>query len=265
MYSRVALSGPLVILFLFAPLSESALTQRQTSSQTPVPDAQAIAVLQQAIVAMGSTPPSDSTAAGTVSTVSGSQIEQGTIRILTRGTDQTLEQIQTPHGATTVYSRDEASSLVGSTVSPLSIESALSSQCPDFPLPLLAGAINNSDIGYKYIGPETLNGAAVYHIQFWNSYSSNPSMKPLSDFTTKDIWIDSTSYLPARLSYVHRVAQGSSPRIPVDVFYSNYQNVSGILYPFSVHRSFNGTPWATITIQSVTLNGGLTDSDFPVQ
>jgi hypothetical protein len=27
----------------------------------------------------------------------------------------------------------------------------------------------------------------------------------------------------------------------------------------------NGTPWATITIQNVSFNNGLTDADFPVQ
>ena len=64
---------------------------------------------------------------------------------------------------------------------------------------------------------------------------------------------------------VRRPAHGAVAGVAVDVFYSNYQNSSGILYPSNIRKSLNGTPWATITIQSIAFNTGLTDSDFPVQ
>jgi hypothetical protein len=263
MHPRIALYA-VVVSLLLAAASSSGSAQSTTSIQ-PALDPQAIALLQQSVIAMGTTVPSDSTATGTVTTVAGSLTENGTVTILTRGTNQTSEQIQTPHGSTIVYSQGQASNISGSIVTPLSMELTQTSQCPDFPLPLLASALNNSDTSYKYIGLETLNGASVQHVQIWNSYASNPALQDLSGFTLTDIWVDPASYLPQKLSYTQRAAGGSEPSIPVDIYYSNYQNVGGVLYPFSIQKSFNGTPSATITIQAVAFNTGLTNLDFPVE
>jgi hypothetical protein len=245
----------------FGLILQAAAAQTQAQPQDP----QAVAVLQKSVTAMGTTVPSDSTATGSITTVAGSLTESGAITILTLGTDQTSEQIQTPHGSTTVYSQGQASNVIGSTPSLLSAELSLGSQSACFPLPLLAAALNNPDTAYKYIGLETLNGASAHHVQVWNTYNSTPWLQSLSSFTIRDIWIDAVSFLPQRFSYTQRAAGGSAPGIAVDVFYSNYQNVIGALYPSSIQRSFNGTPFATITIQKVVLNTGLSNSDFLVQ
>ncbi len=254
--------GKAATLLLFVGLILKVVAAQTQAA--PPQDPQAISVLQQSVAAMGTTVPSDSTATGTITTVAGSLTENGTITILSRGTNQTSEQILTPHGSTVVYSQGQASQLAGSTPSLLSNELSLSSQSPDFPLPLLSASLNNSDTAYKYIGLETLNGRSAHHVQIWNSYASTPGLQSLTSFTVRDVWLDAVSYLPQRLSYVQRAAGGSEPGISVDVFYSNYQNVVGTLYPFSILKSFNGTSSATITIQNVVLNTGLSDSNFPI-
>jgi hypothetical protein len=249
----------LAICFGLIPLAAAAQTQ------TPPQDPQAISVLQRSVAAMGTTPPSDSTANGTITTVAGSLTENGTITILTRGTNQTSEQIQTPHGLTIVYSQGQASSVTGSTPTPLPMELTVTSQSAFFPLALLVGALNNADTAYKYVALETLNGASAHHIQLWNSFTSTPKLQGLANFSVRDIWIDAGSSLPTKISYTHRDARGASPGISMEASYSNYQSVSGVLYPYSIQASFNGTPRATITIQNVALNTGLTDSNFPIQ
>ena len=135
----------------------------------------------------------------------------------------------------------------------------------DFPLALLANALNNPDTAYKYVGLENLNNASAHHVQFWNSFASVPKLQRISGLSVRDIWIDSSSGLPLKISYLRHEGGGNAPTIAVDASFSDYRNVSGVLYPFSIQRSLNGTPWATITIQSVVLNTGLTDSNFPVQ
>lgn len=250
---------------LFNLLLGVSMSATFAAPQSVPKDSQALAVLQQAVPAMGGTVPSDSTANGTVTTVAGSLTENGNIVILTRGADQTSEQTLTPHGSRVVYSRGQASQITGSNLTSLSLELAVASQCPDFPLPLLAGALNDSDFAFQYVGQETVNGVSVLHIRFWNSFASQPALQQLAEFSVRDLWVDATTGLPRKLAYSRREAQGAAPRIPVEVFYSNYRNVGGVLYPFLIQKSFNGTPWATVTISSVAFNTGLTDSDFPVQ
>ena len=94
---------------------------------------------------------------------------------------------------------------------------------------------------------------------------STPRLRHLAGFSVKELWIDASSRLPRKLAYERRAASGAAPRIPVAVFFSDYRNVGGVLYPFRIEKSLNGTPWATITIQNVAFNTGLTDADFPVE
>lgn len=235
------------------------------SQQIAQQDAQALAVLRQAITAMGRSVPSDSTATGTITTVAGSLTESGTIMIRTRGINQTLEDIQTTHGSRLTYSQGQAGQSTSTSAKSLRLELAVTTQCPDFPLPLLASAITAQDMAYRYVGLETSGGSSLHHIQFWNSFASSPDLQSLASLSVRDVWIDATSGLPQRISYSLHYAQGAVTAVPVDVFYADYRNVGGVLYPFSIQKSLNGTPWGIITIQHVALNTGLTDADFPTR
>ncbi len=140
------------------------------------------------------------------------------------------------------------------------------SQSPSFPLPLIASAVNDPDVAFQYFGLETLEGTEVFHVRWWKTFSRDSSFQPLAQLSKKDLWIDATSKLPRKVSYERRPSRGPGAKfIVVEIFYSDYRNVNGVLYPFRIEKSLNGTPWATIAIQNVVFNSGLTDVDFLVQ
>ena len=257
----------LVCISLFvAPLGAQS-TPTQPAPTPPIRDPQAVATLEASIKAMGSTLPADSTATGALTIVQGSYQDTGTIQIQTRSTDQYSESLQLSGGNRSVmYSRLHAAETPNPVPSAtqLPIAMVLSSQCPEFPLALLTAADTSSDYSIRYVGPESLSGESVIHIQLTNSFFSTPSMSALTVYTNKDVWIDANSNLVAKISYTRRIARGA-PQIPLEIVYSNYQNISGVQYPFSIQKSFNGTPWQTITIQSVVFNTGLGDANFQVQ
>jgi hypothetical protein len=261
---RRSVAVAILTIFVFAPFSLFA--QQSTPSATPPQrDPQAVSVLQQSFAAMGGALPADSVATGTISLVEGSSTPQGTISISTRGIDQSLEDITLPNDhRIVVYSRLAAAETRAGKTKVTSLELALSSQTPDFPLPLVAWALNSPDAAVSYVGLEQVNGESFHHIRVWNAFASNPVLQSRAEFSMRDIWIDATRFLPRKMSYLRRLAAGAIPRIPVEVSYTDYQQVSGILYPFQIQKNFNGTPWATIVITGVKLNTGLSDSDFPV-
>lgn len=234
------------------------------TASSPVRDLRAVAALQQSVAAMGGKVPSDSTATGTVSIVAGSETNQGTIRILTRGTQQTLEEVQTPNGTRSdSYSNGEASETVGGTASAFPMQRAVTSQCSYFPLPYLAELLSNPDEAFAYLGIENVGGTAALHIQASNSYSSNPTIQFLGEFTTTDVWFDAQTALPLQVAYVRRDT-GLSPKIRMEVQFSNYKGTSGFLYPATIQVLMNGTQWMTISLQTFEINTGLTDADIPV-
>jgi hypothetical protein len=240
----------------------------QSTPQTSTPvlrDPQAVAILQHSIAALARTSPADSSAVGTVTVVEGSTTQSGPIQILTRGVSQTMETMNLPDGQrSVVYSNGDAKEVSSGQASHPPLELIVIDQCPDFPLPLLLSALSDSDKALFYIGQETLNGNSVEHIQMWNAFSSNAPLQRLAPFSIKDIWFDASSGMPLKIAYYRRTGSGAVPSVAVEVFFSNYKNLSGVLYPFQINKSYNGTPWATITIHSVTFDNALTDSDFPV-
>src|SRR5262249_33624214 len=160
-------------------------------------DDHAVALLQGAVHAMGATTPSDSVAVGNVTSVAGSATSTGSVRILTRGTSQTLEQIALPKSTTTLtYSGGLAGQTVKSVTTNLPLELAASSQSVFFPLPFFAGALANPDVSIQYVGLETLNQESVQHIRLQNSFASRPKLQFLTDFTITDLWLDASSGLP---------------------------------------------------------------------
>jgi hypothetical protein len=256
----------LIVALGAAFFSPSQAQQSATVAQTTQRDAQALVLIQKSVTAFGTSVPLDSTATGTVTVVEGSTTQTGTIQILTRGTAQTVETIILPDGQRSiVYFNGNAKevNVKGATNPPL--ELILTDQCVDFPLPLLLSVLNTPDEAYRYVGEETLDGTSAQHIQVWNTFASKPRLGKLSSFSTRDIWFDTSSGLPLKITYSRRAGGGSVPAFPVEVTFSNYTNVNGVSYPFQINKSFNGTPWQTITIQNVSFNTGLTDAQFQVE
>jgi outer membrane lipoprotein-sorting protein len=258
----------LVIVFLtvFFGLPISLLAQQSTqTATTPARDPQAVAVLQQSFAAMGKTLPADSVATGTVTIVEGSRTEEGTIRVATRGPDQSIEDITTSSDhRVVVYTQLLAAETKAGATKLLSFEASATSQAPDFPLAIIAWALTDPDAAMTYVGLEPLNGQQTHHIRIWNTLNSIPQLQPYAEFTVMNIWIDPSSGLVQKLAYEKREGSGSSPRSRMEIFYSEYQNFGGILYPTQIQKNLNGVLWTTIHISNVTLNTGLKDSDFPL-
>jgi hypothetical protein len=74
--------------------------------------------------------------------------------------------------------------------------------------------------------------------------------------------LDPASHLPTALHFLTHPDDNLLTNIPIDVLFSDYRVVSGVQVPFRIQRFLNGTLQLDITISSVSINPGLTDSDF---
>lgn len=235
-------------------------------AQQDVPrDPPAIVLIEKSILAMGGAAPSDSVATGTITITAGSTSELGTIRILTRGSDQSAEHIQTTEGRKTlIYSRGLASDKDSG--KPLQLDLAVTSQSVYLPLQVMGAALGDPETALEYVALENVAGRPLHHIRFWKTYATKPGLRPLAEASKRDLWVDSTNYLPAKLAFVRRSGRGPGAlAIPVEVSYSSYRRTGPFFLPAKIETSHNGTPYAVISIDQVTLNSGLTDADFPIR
>lgn len=256
--------GPLFAFSLL--LSVTTVQAQQAPMLAPTRDPTVTALLQKSVAAMALSAPSDSSATGNITIVEGSTTQSGSISIQTRGAGDTAETINLPDGQRAViYSYGDAKEVNGTqSVSP-PLELVVADQCADFPLPLLSAFLSNPDESFRYVGQETLNGASVQHIQVWNSFASKPRMRKLASFSARDVWLDTESNLPVKIAYLLQRGEGAVHVTRMEIFFSNYTNINGIKYPFQISKSYNGTPWQTITIQNVSFNTGLTDAQFQTE
>ncbi len=255
-----------ILLASFSICLATSLAAQPPAAQSPQRDPQAVALLQASLKAMGGTVPSDSVASGNVTVVAGSLTTNGTIRVLTRGTNQSSEQTTLSSSTyTVIFSQGLADETINSTTTSIPLERAATSQSVCFPLPFLAAALANSGDSIQYVALETSGQQSLQHIRIQNTFASQPTFQQFASFATFDVWLDASTSLPQRISFARRNGGGSTPSISVDAFFSAYKTTSGPAYPTQINLSLNGTPWTTITITSVAFNTGLTDSNFPIQ
>lgn len=242
----------------------AALLLPVVAQQPPQRDPQAVAVATQAYNALGGALPVDSRAVGNYDRVVGSSEDTGTIEILTRGSDQTSEKL-TNSGATSqiAYSRGYTSQKDQGVVTRLPLEKSLASDSAVFPLVVIAPAVLDPNSTVQFVATEFVNGVSANHIRICPA-SPDQNFTDIVSFATKDVWISTDSGLPVEVAYQRFDAQGA-PGMAVTLFFANYRPVSGVMYPFQIQESLNGTPYMTISITNVSFGVGLTDQDFTLQ
>jgi outer membrane lipoprotein-sorting protein len=233
----------------------------QVTQQAP-PPSEATNALTASINAMGNVP-QDSVATGTVTITSGSKTESGTIRITTRGLKESREEIDLPSGKQqSVYSNGQASENLNGGKLEKSAELAATAQSAIFPLPLMASKFAAADGSFTLVGTETVSGIQTKHLRIANTYLSRPKSPHLAAFSEMNVWIDSATNLPIKITYQRRTCAGACAALDIELRFSDYRNIKGILYPFHIQKLVNGVLWADIRIQDVQFNTALTSADF---
>jgi hypothetical protein len=210
---------------------------------------------------MGGTVPNDATATGTITITAGGGMEFGQFRCIQRGADQAVEEVDNRVSRKQVrYSKGLGATSDGYETKPASMELAVSSRPACSPLSLIAEALTQPEVRIEYVARELVEGKDAHHIRIART-SSNPRLKHMSEFSARDLWIDGSSGLPLKVSYFVSEAVGA-PRVANEFAYSDWRNFSGILFPTAIAQKFNGTPYATILIQSVSVNTGVSEAAF---
>lgn len=229
-----------------------------------VRDTKGLAITTQAFKSLGGSLPSDSRIDGTYSRVVGSSQDSGTIEVLIRGWNQTSANVTNSDGTTEiVYSRGYAVRKDTSGVIQFSLEKSLSSISTISPLTIIAAAVIDTNSTVQFVATESVNNTAAYHIRICPE-SPDQNFTSINTLGTKDVWVATDSGLPLQISYQIIENFGDVP-IAVTYLFSQYRPVDGILYPFQIQESLNGTAYMTISVTNVASGIGLTDQNFSLQ
>ncbi|MET7029211.1 outer membrane lipoprotein-sorting protein [Sediminicola luteus] len=119
--------------------------------------------------------------------------------------------------------------------------------------------INYKEKGYtvELMGKETIDGAETYKIKL----VKEPIM--VDGKQEEDVsfyFFDSENYVP--IAVQSEVKSGPGKGMTSEVTMSDYQEVDGIYFPFSMTQGVKGQPGSPLTIESIVLNPTVEDGAF---
>jgi hypothetical protein len=264
-----SLLGPiLAVLFLtFAPAPS------QTAATAPASDPQAIALATKALAALtGTVQINDVTLTGTATRTAGSDIETGTITLKALGTTNSRMDFAGSNGSRSEIRTNASGFPQGTWVGPNGAPHAMAGHnCITdavwfFPAFSILSQASSTKVVATYVGEETRSGESVQHLRLTQPTSATVDPNGLlTSLTIEDVYLDATSFLPVAVLFNTHPDNDAGTNIAVEIDFSDYQSTTGGQAPMQVRELLNNSLFLNITIQSATLNSGLTLSTFSAQ
>jgi hypothetical protein len=251
-------------------------TARQASTgATQNPTAVALATNSIAVLS-GSVQVADITLTGTATRIAGSDVGTGTVTLKALGTLDSRIDLSLSSGTRSEVRNASNGAPQGSWLAPSgSVNSMAMHNCFTdaawfFPALTVLSQTSNPNLSITYVGLETKNGVSVQHLNFASVSAVQPTASAglrgpaasLATLSSTDVYLDSASLLPVALAFNTHPDNDALTNIPVEVDFSNYQAVNGVQIPFRIQKFLNASLFLDLTIQTASLNSGLTDSAF---
>src|SRR5260370_26301954 len=135
---------------------------------------------------------------------------------------------------------------------------------PAFPV---AHGLSGSGYLVTYVGQETREGQAVEHLMIsQTSPVQSPAGAPtLAHLSQMDFFLDSTTFLPAAVTFNIHPDNDAGLDIPIEIRFSDYRAVNGVQIPFRVQKFLNNGLVLDLQFATAVLNTGLAATQFQVQ
>jgi hypothetical protein len=259
----------LAILPFLMIVTFSAYAQQPSTAVTKDPTAVALATRSLATLT-GATQIADITLTGTATRVAGSETGSGTVTLKALGASSSRMDLSLSDGTRSEIRTSPSGAPQGQWLSPngsynsMALQNCFTDAVWFFPALTVLSQTPNPNLSITYVGQQNKNGISVQHLQFvFSSGMQIPGFgDPLVTFSGTDVYLDSSSLLPVAFAFNTHPDNDALLNIPVEIDFSNYQAVNGVQVPFRIQKFLNGSLLLDMTIQSVNLNSGLSNSTF---
>jgi hypothetical protein len=243
------------------------------AQQVPQRDPQAVILASRALLTLtGGATVNDVMLTGAGTRIAGSTHETGSVTLKAKGTQESRIDLALSSGGRAQI-RNQAPGYPQGAWSgpdgishPISLHNCWTDAAWFFPPLSSLAALASPDLALSYVGQESRLGISVQHLRFWRQMStrSTNAMHLIQRLSTLDMYLDSASLLPVAITFNLHPDADAETDIAVAVGFSDYRVVSGIRVPFHVQEFVNGGLVLDISITGVSINVGLSDTDFGI-
>ncbi len=256
------------IVFTFLAATALAFSQgSQTPQASPGHSVQAVALISQSLNAIsGSVPLTDITLQGAVTLTAGADTETGSISLQATSRDESRVMLDLSTGQRQQIRFGQQGIWEGSDgqAHAMALHNCLTDAAWFFPALTLKAALANPSIGITYVGPETLEGEPVQHIELvsFPAGQSPATTSQIEQLSAMNVYLDASSGQPVALDFNLHPDDDAGVNIPVEIRYSGYAVMNGVRVPAQIQEYIENTLTLDIEVSSATVNSGLTDGVF---
>jgi hypothetical protein len=243
------------------------------AQQASPPAISASALLLRSLAAQtGNIQITDVTLTGTVRSIAGSNDESGTVALKVLSSGATRLDISLPSGPRSEFKSFGPDAPTGSWSGPDGVfhpiaNHNLMNDWGWFPLFTIASALNTQNYAVSVIGTETRDGQSVMHAVSVQQFTtlSGDTVSLMQHLSKIDIFLDTSTLLPASIAYNIHPDDNALLDIPVELRFSDYRAVNGAQVPFHIQKFINDTLVLDLQFQNVALNNGITAAQVGAQ
>jgi hypothetical protein len=236
----------------------------------PASDPQALSYAAQSIAAITrGTSIRDVTLTGNV-TWNGPAADSGTATFLALGTGESRMDLALAAGTRTEIRDAQTGVAHGQWINPENKSRAFAVQnCQTDAVwffPALGSLAAAPNIVLSYVGQETWKGREVQHIRSYiSSEAPNIPGTTAKQLSTMDFYLDAVTLLPVSTTFNAYPDHSLSTRLPIEIEFSNFQRMDGVLVPTSIEKYLQGNLLMKVEISSASFNSGLSLSSFTIE
>lgn len=250
-----------------------AIARNQQATTPATKDAGGVQLLQKSLLALnGATAVTDVTLSGTAARTVGSDSQTGTAEMKATAVGQSRMDLALSGGNRTEIVDASLQTPQGGWSGPDGANHAMSGHNATatptwyFPAFILAKALTDADYAVSAPDAETHNGEAVEHISVYQQAAGVPerAAQIMQHLSQVEIYLDSTTLLPAAIAFNTPPDNNLLLDIPVEVRFSNYQKISGAEVAFHVQKYLNRGLILDLQLTNASFNSGLAASTFTI-
>jgi hypothetical protein len=247
--------------------------QQTTTTASPNPAASLVSLAQAALT--GGVPVSDVVLTGTANLPKGKEVVNGTVTLKLKGTHYARLDIASGSDSRSEVRSDVLGEWIGGDGEPhrMASQNSLGPAAWFSPLAVIS-AMTEPNVIITYIGKETRTGINVEHLQYRRTFPKGPTrlspevekrLPDLSKFSKVDVFLRADSYVPVAIEFNLHPDNDSRRNVPAEVRYADYRLVNGVRVPFRVQRLVLNQLDMDLSLESASINSGVSDSDFSLR
>jgi hypothetical protein len=208
--------------------------------------------------------PSEGVIASGVLSLNGNKPATLPIVMKSRGTAQLRSELTTSKGVRITIVNSGSGKIVqpDGTVHWLDTENTISQRVTQIPALSLLAEYQLPTVSTQYMGTANVDGSTADVIALGvYAATKTASADKESQLTQKLFYIDHSTSMVLRMQEIHYSENGNDSD-GVEIRYSDYRAVQGVMVPFNQQTYANGQPLFGIVLSNVSLGAALPDSDF---